>query len=84
MLELVSAFIELLDKHDYSFEFSDDSRVYRRGLAQENAIKERVAKHPNTLTPIFNAYRAYWYIDQDTDLLNERIAAHKAELLITA
>lgn len=84
MLELIDAFIELLDHFDYSFDYSDDISVYRKGIAQHTAINERMMKHPSALTPIYNAYRHYWWEGHDAALLEQRIAQHKAETLITA
>lgn len=84
MLELIDSFVELLNRHDYSYDYSDDSNVYRRGLTQKKAIEERIKAHPAALQPVYDAYNHYWWKHHDRTTLAADIAQHKATVLITA
>jgi len=62
--EQLDAFIQQLERHDYSFDFSDDGSVWRRGVAERNAINAVLKAHPE-LTPVHAAYYTYWWHDID-------------------
>jgi hypothetical protein len=72
MSALIEEFTTLVNQHDLTFEYSDDSRAWRRGKEQLKAIRDLAAKlPPGVAAPIWNAmvdrsvvaeYRAehYW------------------------
>lgn len=39
----------LLDAHDWYFNYSDDSRVYRKGQSERSAIIHFIKRHPETV-----------------------------------
>ena len=64
-MNIFLTFIELLDNHDYSFDFSDDGSVFRRGMSQRGVINDMANQYP-VLVPIYKLYYNYWWNNNPT------------------
>ncbi len=53
-------FIQLLDKHDWWYSNSDDTRVWTRGSLELNKIQKVIIEHPE-LAPIYEERRRKVY-----------------------
>lgn len=53
---------ERLNRHDWTFEYSDDSRVYRAGLAAERELA-RIAGQSSDHQALFKAFRMHYLAD---------------------
>ena len=51
-------FYTLLELHDWTFEYSDDHNVWRRGQAERDAIRQATRDNPYRLA-LYNAYKEY-------------------------
>lgn len=57
-LEEINAYIKALASHDWYHSYSDDNRVWRAGVAAEDALKAKAKSHPiyQTLLDIHSHY----------------------------
>jgi hypothetical protein len=55
---LPAQFYRLCAEHDWTYEFSDDGSVWRRGLSQRRVLVAAYTADPSLL-PIFNSWVTY-------------------------
>ena len=54
------AFWELCRQHDWTYDFSDDGQVWKRGFEQERELLNAMAERPG-LKPIYQAWKRHSY-----------------------
>ena len=64
-IEEFDAYVKRLSNHDWTFEYSDDGRVWRRGKEQQSALIAQAGKS-ELLTAAYVAYVNYTFTNAKT------------------
>jgi hypothetical protein len=71
-LAVFDAFVALLDSHDYSFDYSDDGRVWRNGRDQQKVIEGMMTRYI-PLQAVYALYHSYWWSGNHTQWQQRRV-----------
>lgn len=71
-IDQLDQFLFKLDRHDWTYNYSDDHSVWRKGVANERLILEEAKAHP-ALQELVDAYNRFYFKHQNHDLLKSDI-----------
>lgn len=54
-------YYDILDKHDWFYEFSDDSRVYGRGVKAKQDLLNTANQHGQEYKNLYDAFKKYHF-----------------------
>lgn len=68
-LPSLNEFYKLLEKHDWFYDYSDDSRVWRKGQQSMSVIRSAVESGPKEYKELFDAYEKYVNRKKDEEVI---------------